>query len=145
MHVARQRIISNRVLLQSAREADVPQFIQSKPLKTRSWLPYNYKVSKFVPPTDTSVISKVDEDTEMKEIDNDPYATNEMEIDGLDEAELTNADATGGVDSHPRPMTDRPPDSNTLMEAPNPTPTSAPKKPRKRWEDPRVQWLGDKV
>ena len=144
MHVARQRIISNRVLLQSAREADIPQFIQSKPLKTRSWLPYNYKVSKFVPPTDTSAISKADEDTEMKEIENDPYATNEMEIDGLDETELINADVTtGSIDEHPRPTTDHSSDLNASTETPNQV--SAPKKPRKRWEDPRVQWLGDKV
>ncbi|KAF8332689.1 uncharacterized protein EI90DRAFT_3145368 [Cantharellus anzutake] len=143
MHVARQRIISNRVLLQCAREADVPQFVQSKPLKSRSWLPYNYKVSKFVPPTDAPAINKGDDDVEMKELENDPYETNDMEIDMLDETEQPNVDTTmGSVDDLAAPTADSRPDLNASTEAHNTA--SASKKPRKRWEDPRVQWLGDK-
>lgn len=46
MHVSRQRIISNRSLLQRAREADVPQYIQSKQFNPKLWIPYNYKVAK---------------------------------------------------------------------------------------------------
>ncbi|GJJ07506.1 hypothetical protein Clacol_001708 [Clathrus columnatus] len=48
LHIARQRIISNRSLLKNADRSGLPQYIQSKPFASKAWLPSNFKV--FRPP-----------------------------------------------------------------------------------------------
>lgn len=125
MHVARQRIISNRSLLQRARESDVPQYIQSKPFTTRTWVPYNFKIVKKVREPDgteatTSVGDGVSGDSK----------------DGTGEEHIEN---TGSGDGAP----DTVPDTEAATPAEIAARANAGKK--RRWEDTRVQWLGDKV
>ncbi|KAH7922454.1 hypothetical protein BV22DRAFT_656663 [Leucogyrophana mollusca] len=44
LHTARQRIISNKVLFQSADRASLPQYIQGKPFTYKMWQPPNFIV-----------------------------------------------------------------------------------------------------
>ena len=67
MHVARQKIISNRVLLQNAREADIPQYICSKPFIAKTWLPYNFKTARALPTGLTT--------DDLPDVPEDPLAT----------------------------------------------------------------------
>jgi endoribonuclease Dicer len=45
MHIARQRIISNKALLHSAVPTGLPSFIQAKPFAIRTWQPPNFSVA----------------------------------------------------------------------------------------------------
>ncbi|KAG8218739.1 hypothetical protein J3R82DRAFT_4409 [Butyriboletus roseoflavus] len=44
LHAARQRIINNKVLMQSADQIGLPQYIQSKPFSHKLWYPPNFTV-----------------------------------------------------------------------------------------------------
>lgn len=44
LHAARQRIISNKVLMQNADRIGLPQYIQSKPFSHKLWYPPNFTV-----------------------------------------------------------------------------------------------------
>ncbi|KAH7887826.1 hypothetical protein F5I97DRAFT_1952052 [Phlebopus sp. FC_14] len=44
LHAARQRIISNKVLMQSADRTGLPQYIQGKPFSYKSWSPPNFTI-----------------------------------------------------------------------------------------------------
>ncbi|KAF8138575.1 hypothetical protein EV363DRAFT_1394017 [Boletus edulis] len=44
LHAARQRIISNKVLMQNADRIGLPQYIQSKPFSHKVWYPPNFTV-----------------------------------------------------------------------------------------------------
>jgi endoribonuclease Dicer len=44
LHIARQRIISNRSLLRNADRSGLPQYIQSKPFTSKAWQPPNFKL-----------------------------------------------------------------------------------------------------
>lgn len=44
LHAARQRIISNKVLMQSADRIGLPQYVQSKPFSHKLWYPPNFTV-----------------------------------------------------------------------------------------------------
>ena len=48
LHVERQKIISNKSLLNHATRVELPSFIQSKVFAYKTWLPPNFRV--FVPP-----------------------------------------------------------------------------------------------
>jgi endoribonuclease Dicer len=156
MHVARQKIISNRALLQNAREADVPQYIQSKPFTPKAWVPYNFKVARFVPPAKSA------------EPDNDAVTIPQdaMEIDEQEPATISSTDPAvaatpprqasapaleeGEMEDPPPEEQAQPSSIDTLPivgDAPPKESDSAAqnKQVRKRWEDVRVQWLGDKV
>ena len=159
MHVARQKIISNRSLLQNAREADVPQYIQSKPFTPRAWIPYNFKVARFIPRakssepdngggSDTAAIPQV-----FMEIDEQEPGTmsncvppvsaippRQASIPTLEEGEMEDV---------PPEEPAQPSFTEVLgsdgVKAEEPDSSSPSKQVRKRWEDVRVQWLGDKV
>ena len=45
LHIARQRIISNKALLHSAVRTGLPSFVQAKPFAVRTWQPPNFSVS----------------------------------------------------------------------------------------------------
>ena len=46
LHIARQKIISNKSLLVNSDKSGLPQYIQSKPFVAKVWLPFGYKVIK---------------------------------------------------------------------------------------------------
>lgn len=114
MHVARQRIISNRSLLQRARESDVPQYIQSKPFTPRTWMPYNFKIVKKV--------------REPEEAEAPVAVTEEASSDVKEGEEVAAGEAVTGTEA----------------AAPPEAVTQAIANKKRRWEDVRVQWLGDK-
>lgn len=62
LHIARQRIISNRSLLKNADRSGLPQYIQSKPFTSKAWLPPNFRV--FHPPRPV-VSEEVSKDQEV--------------------------------------------------------------------------------
>jgi endoribonuclease Dicer len=45
LHIARQRIISNKTLLHSAVLTGIPSYVQAKPFAIRMWQPPNFSVS----------------------------------------------------------------------------------------------------
>lgn len=140
MHVARQRIISNRSLLQRAREADVPQYIQSKPFIPKLWIPYNYRFAKrvrdLVAPDDNPNLG----DSQLEE----PAAGSQKPgaDDALEEGELLASEPQEQDEGQPEPI---PQEAAEEAESPQIISRPPPPKPRKRGEDTRVQWLGDKV
>jgi len=50
LHMARQRIISNRSLLKNADRSGLPQYIQSKPFTSRMWRPPNFSIFRHPKP-----------------------------------------------------------------------------------------------
>jgi len=46
LHIARQKIISNKSLLVNSDKSGLPQYIQSKPFIAKMWLPLGYKTIK---------------------------------------------------------------------------------------------------
>src|SRR5258706_5497195 len=46
LHIARQKIISNKSLLVNSDKSGLPQYVQSKPFIAKMWLPLGYKVVK---------------------------------------------------------------------------------------------------
>jgi len=145
MHVARQRIISNRSLLQRAREADVPQYIQSKPFIPKLWIPYNFKFAKRVResvPPDPSDRDLNLGDSHMEEL---RVGSQKHEMDdALEEGEFIPSEAQGQGEPHEEQSEPAPQDAPEV-EAHQIVSETAPQRPRKRSEDTRVQWLGDKV
>lgn len=56
LHIARQKIISNKALLVYADKSGLPQYIQSKPFMPKMWSPRGYSILK--PVTKTSALHK---------------------------------------------------------------------------------------
>lgn len=48
LHILRQSIISNRSLFLSARNVDLPRFIQARSFTIKGWLPHNYVLAPAV-------------------------------------------------------------------------------------------------
>lgn len=48
LHAARQRIISNKVLMQNADRIGLPQYVQSKPFSHKLWYPPNFTVDPLL-------------------------------------------------------------------------------------------------
>jgi len=46
LHIARQKIISNKALLVNADKSGLPQYIQSKPFMPKLWIPRSYSILK---------------------------------------------------------------------------------------------------
>jgi endoribonuclease Dicer len=46
LHIARQKIISNKALLVNADKSGLPQYIQSKPFMPKLWTPRGYSILK---------------------------------------------------------------------------------------------------
>lgn len=166
LHIARQKIISNKSLLQNATRIGMPAYIQSKAFAFKSWQPPHFQVC--IPP-------KTQKDSESKTLEN-------MDACNNDESSILDADldATQALDEFLNEVEDAVPDSQAavLLEpgelvdiisdnvpvspAVIPTggeqmqPTSETKglvskkkqksKKKKTASDERtVQWLGDKV
>lgn len=68
LHLARQKIISNRALLVNADKSGLPQYIQSKPFLPKMWLPRGYTVVRPEPKsTATHKESRGNTNMEIKE------------------------------------------------------------------------------
>jgi len=65
LHIARQKIISNKSLLVNSDKSGLPQYIQSKPFIAKMWLPLGYKVVK--PPGKGWDAAEDDDDERVKE------------------------------------------------------------------------------
>ncbi|KAF8322084.1 hypothetical protein DL93DRAFT_2051002 [Clavulina sp. PMI_390] len=133
MHIARQRIISNRSLLQRAREADVPQYIQAKPFAPKLWVPYNYKFQKRL--REEELVEGADKAaTDAQSTITDPSSSSlagrKRSADEMLEGDEVLDEIKGDVDP-----------KVAALETENQTAST---KPRRRFEDTRVQWLGDK-
>ena len=72
LHIARQKIISNKSLLVNSDKSGLPQYVQSKPFIAKMWLPLGYKVLKS--PGKGGDAAEDDDDEKVKE------GTTEVEI-----------------------------------------------------------------
>jgi endoribonuclease Dicer len=166
LHIARQRIISNRSLLKNADRSGLPQYIQSKPFTSRAWLPPNFRVfhpPKSVVPEEVSEAqvpaSVTDPDVTMRDSEANNTLGEEPVIPQLDDTiddnpilEDANVDASnltitadnGDFKSNP----DKSVEIQPLEATGNIISSLAPaagKKSKRAQDDPNVQWLGDKV
>lgn len=144
MHVARQRIISNRSLLQRARESDVPQYILAKPFTPKMWIPYNFKFAKRViepalADTTPSDARRIDMPLSFAR---KRSADEMLEVGELVEAEPAAEDQEGQSAEAPEPTTEQ---GKAVVHKQISKTTNSSKQRRRSWEDTRVQWLGDKV
>lgn len=145
MHVARQRIISNRSLLQRARESDVPQYILSKPFTPKMWIPYNFKFAKRVvtEPTQSDITASDAQRLDAPILSARKRSADEMlEVGELVEAEREAEVQEGQSIGALEPTTEQ--GKEGVVQKQNLKTTNSSKQ-RRRWEDTRVQWLGDKV
>lgn len=168
LHIARQKIISNKSLLVNSDKSGLPQYIQSKPFIAKMWLPLGYKVIKTVGREDAA---EEDEDEKAKEdfasVENNKEQANEVTVMDMNgprmEQKIQAADMEAGdiddemdVDS---PLADGVTKVNgaatregrkaTKGEVGKPVKTvgnvKVVKKPKRAWLDDDHQWLGDKV
>jgi len=165
LHVARQKIISNKSLLQNATRIGLPIYIQSKAFAFKSWQPPHFQV--YIPPkTQKDVESKVllenadacnndessaldadlDVSQALDEISNEDILLDSQTTALLEPGELVETISNAAVN----PPTDVPPGE----KQPQPTPGTKglifkkkqKSKRRKTGSDERTtQWLGDKV
>ena len=132
LHIHRQRIISNRSLLENANRSGLPQYIQAKPFSSRLWQPPNF-----------TVLSNIHDNCEHRALteNEDPAADAPMPLadapgPGRKISSLNNADPTLLDKSHSLE------ECEVLTERSNPKRKS---KKKKQLEDQDNQWLGDKV
>ena len=161
LHIARQKIISNKSLLQNATRIGLPSYIQSKAFAFKSWQPPHFQV--HIPP-------KMQNDTKSKPISENINTLNNdssfLDAD-LDANQVLDEFSNEAEDIVPVLLepgeleeitSDNPPISPTVIlrdgEQPQPTPeikglaskTKQKGKRKKIVSDERaVQWLGDKV
>ena len=156
LHIARQKIISNKSLLVNSDKSGIPQYIQSKPFIAKMWLPLGYKVIKSLGRGDAA---EEEDDERMKEgVENNKQQTKRME-QKTQEADME----TGEIDDEMD--TDTPPTDGVVKvsrssmreaqktvkeeeaEKPGKTVSSIKvvKRPKRAWLDDDHQWLGDKV
>ena len=69
LHVARQRIISNRSLLRNANRCDIPQYIQIRSFSLKDWSPPNYI---YYEPPKSSARESAENDVGNEGEDGDP-------------------------------------------------------------------------
>ena len=171
LHIARQKIISNKSLLVNSDKSGLPQYIQSKPFIAKMWLPLGYKVVKSLGKGDAA--EEEDDEKAKGEFANVENKNNKeqakevtmMDVDGLrmeqkiQEAEMETGDIDDEMD------VDTPPSDGAIKvngasarEGPKtikeegvgkPVKTvgnvKVVKKPKRAWLDDDHQWLGDKV
>lgn len=127
LHIARQRIISNRSLLRNANRCGVPQYIQSKPFTPRLWIPLNYKLYQRPRALQDSV------DDVRKETDNGELPDGKEQFRG------------SVVETHTQTanILVKPEESQDLSQATDTHPYKTPGKKKILASD--LQWLGDKV
>lgn len=167
LHIARQKIISNKSLLVNSDKSGLPQYVQSKPFIAKMWLPLGYKVIKS-PGKGDAAEEEDDEKAkgEFASMENNkeqPKGVTMMDVDGLrmeqkiQEAEMETGemDVEMDVDTPPTdgaskvngPSTREGP--KPIKEVRKPVKTvgnvKVVKKPKRAWLDDDHQWLGDKV
>ncbi|KIJ56735.1 hypothetical protein M422DRAFT_57385 [Sphaerobolus stellatus SS14] len=147
LHIARQRIISNRSLLKNADRSGLPQYIQSKPFTSKAWQPPNFRV--FRPPRPV-VPDQVTENGEPDTAEKGPEGISQLQdADDTQDTPAPTMNKTAAV-SKPDDMTTLTVGEETEKPSrpPNGTEGAPANKPgrraNKRHEDPNVQWLGDK-
>ena len=169
LHIARQKIISNKSLLVNSDKSGLPQYIQSKPFIAKLWLPLGYKVIKHLGKGDAAE-EEDDEKAkgEFARVENNKAQAKEvsmMDINGFRmEPKIQEAEReTGEMDDEMD--VDTPPSDGAIKvngasarEGPKtikeegvgkPVKTvgnaKVVKKPKRAWLDDDHQWLGDKV
>ena len=133
LHIARQKIISNKALLVNADKSGLPQYIQSKPFMPKLWTPQGYSIHKA-----SSKLSATDgTDNKNGSVDIKKESPTEVDTDMLShEVSHTNgdtemADSKEAVDSNKGGI-----NSRVLASA---------AKLKRTLYDEEHQWLGDKV
>jgi endoribonuclease Dicer len=172
LHIARQKIISNKSLLVNSDKSGLPQYVQSKPFIAKMWLPLGYKMIKTLGRGDAAA----DEDDErVKEAfagvqNNKIQAKGEpekimMDVDGsrkeqkIQEAEkeagemddemdvdtppTDGAVKVNGASTREGPKTIK--DEGVGKPAKTVGSVKIVKRPKRAWLDDDHQWLGDKV
>ncbi|KAF9226467.1 hypothetical protein BS17DRAFT_775670 [Gyrodon lividus] len=88
LHAARQRIISNKVLMQSADRIGLPPYVQSKPFSHKLWNPPNFSVDPLPSSNNTESAGSGNEGSVMVEISyaNKSASHNEPELPGSSES-----------------------------------------------------------
>lgn len=167
LHIARQKIISNKSLLVNSDKSGLPQYVQSKPFIAKMWLPLGYKVIKS-PGKGDAAEEEDDEKAkgEFASMENNkeqPKGVTMMDVDGLrmeqkiQEAEMETGemDVEMDVDTPPTDGASKVNGASTregpkpIKEVRKPVKTvgnvKVVKKPKRAWLDDDHQWLGDKV
>jgi endoribonuclease Dicer len=126
LHVARQRIISNKALLHNAARTGLPSFIQARPFSLRMWQPPNFTVA----PTPIRPPENV--------VDAGPVQNTDIQIPA-DEADSTPQHSLNSVDFHD-PVSQK---SDSVPEGGEGEPSR--KRQKRRQEEQCTQWLGNKV
>jgi len=169
LHIARQKIISNKSLLVNSDKSGLPQYIQSKPFIAKMWLPLGYKAVK---PLGRGDAAEEEDDEKAKEdfvgVENNKEQAKEatvMDVDGPRmEQKIQEADIEAGevddemeVDTPPADgvskvngaSTREGPKAIKEEEVRKPVKpvgsVKVVKKPKRAWLDDDHQWLGDKV
>jgi endoribonuclease Dicer len=168
LHIARQKIISNKSLLVNSDKSGLPQYIQSKPFIAKMWLPLGYKAIK---PLGREDAAEEDDDEKTKEdlvgVENNKKRAKKtivMDADGPRmEQKIQEADIAGEIEDEMD--VDTPPADEVIKvngastregrkaikeeEVGKPVKTvgnvKVVKKPKRAWLDDDHQWLGDKV
>jgi len=118
LHTARQRMISNKSLFQSASRVGLPAYIQAKPFAPKQWRPPNFKLNQPSRAPDTKAAQDLGDD-----IGEGSQAMNIVEESSMDIPEHS-------LSHHETSTT--------------PVPIQKPNKRSKRQSED-MQWLGDKV
>jgi len=142
LHIHRQRIISNRSLLENASRSGLPQYIQAKPFSFRLWQPPNF-----------DVFSNVHDSFEHRAQVENEESTGDAAIPPADVPESerkpqsfhnpeSSPDETNKVEPALSGMSPGPEKNEVTTERAKPKRKS---KKKKQLEDQDSQWLGDKV
>ena len=166
LHIARQKIISNKSLLVNSDKSGLPQYIQSKPFIAKMWLPLGYKVIKTLGREDAA---EEDDDEKAKEdfasVENNKEQVTAVDMNGPRMEQKTQAAdmEAGDIDDEMEvdtPLADGATKVNGATaregrkavkeeEIGKPVKTvgnvKVVKKPKRAWLDDDHQWLGDKV
>ena len=166
LHIARQKIISNKSLLQNTTRTGLPAYIQSKAFAFKSWQPPHFRV--YIPPKTRKDVESKNTSENIDTCNNDESSVLDADLDAsqaLDEVLNEIEDIV--PDSHPTVLLEpgelvETISDNIISSSASPAPDgeqpqSTPetkdqaskkkhKSKRKRGSDERtVQWLGDKV
>lgn len=132
LHIARQKLISNKSLLENSNLIGLPVYIQAKPFPVKSWQPPNFRLT---PRTSKMIVDKSDEEAVTPMIFGSSDAVEAAvtrtstacnpHVSGLD---LEVVDKTSDVNERDPPFYGK---TN--------------KKKKARQDEQSSQWLGDKV
>ena len=166
LHFARQKIISNKSLLQNATRVGLPAYIQSKAFAFKAWQPPRFQV--YIPPkTQKEVESKaivknidacnndvLDQDLASQTLDEFSDELGDILLDSqntnlLEPGELVETISDNVVNSPVSPTTILPSGEQSQPTSETKGMTSKKKQKSKRKktgsDERTVQWLGDKV